>query len=452
MKKLHSAVNILVITVIIGSTFFIYKYIYKHKNNSDDSNNSNLNLSLKQIPIKDIKDKGLTKDNSNSLLNNLKLVPPAFEYSHSQIITFGNKTFEVVYTVDSQLTNYINNLLLKFHPDYSAVVVIDNNTGKIISATGFQKDGNKIVPSLAFSNTNPCASLFKIVTAAALIQDCRVDPETMFTYLGRSTTLYRYQLKMKNNRAGRPQSLKKAFATSNNVIFGKAVLQYCNKKELDGMAYKFGFNQNLMDEIGLSPSIVDISNSSQNNSLNNYDDQVELASFASGFNTQTLISPVHAALLSSVLANDGILIYPTIISKVIDKESSINIWEKIPTETRVVNVDVARKLKEMMGLTIKEGTARKSFRRLRRVIDQELMIGGKSGSITGGTPQGKRNWFTAFAAPKNPSYGKGISISVMNIGVEDVSVKPAYLARSIIEFYFQNNLSNQHKVSNLHQR
>lgn len=392
------------------------------------------------------------------LLKNKNLIPAFGEYSQAQLINLGNKSFEVKYTIDPQLNKYINNLLEKFHPDYSAVVVLDNNTGKIISATGFQKEGNKIVPSLAFSNTHPCASLFKIVTAATLLQDSPVNPDTMFSYRGRSTTLYRSQLRDGNGkrRHGKLQSFKKAFAISNNVIFGKAAMQYCDPKELNNMAYKFGFNQNLMDEIGLSRSMTEISNNTNTGATDNinlekngiFNSQLELASLASGFNTKTTISPIHAALLSSILANDGVLIYPTIISKVIDQENNNNIWEKTPTEIRVIESKIAKELKAMMELTVREGTARKSFRKLKPILNRELLIGGKSGSITGGTPYGKRNWFTAFATPKDPSLGKGISISVMNVGVDSMSVKSAYLARNIIEFYFKKNFSPKLKITN----
>jgi hypothetical protein len=65
-----------------------------------------------------------------------------------------------------------------------------------------------------------------------------------------------------------------------------------------------------------------------------------------------------------------------------------------------------------------------------------LDIGGKTGSITGGTPFGKRDWFSAFAIPRDLERGKGISISVMNVNVKRWHVKSTMLAKNIIEYYY----------------
>ncbi len=90
-----------------------------------------------------------------------------------------------------------------------------------------------------------------------------------------------------------------------------------------------------------------------------------------------------------------------------------------------------------MELTVRRGTARGAFRRMKRSIKSKLDIGGKTGSITGGVPFGKRDWFAAYATPKNRVLGKGISISVMNVNVKKWYIKSTYLAKNIIEFYYK---------------
>ena len=90
-----------------------------------------------------------------------------------------------------------------------------------------------------------------------------------------------------------------------------------------------------------------------------------------------------------------------------------------------------------MESTVKKGTARKSFRRFDRFLREELRIGGKTGSITGGIPFGKRDWFSAFAVPKNKKLGEGISISVMNINVDKWFVRSTYLAKEVIDYYYK---------------
>ena len=70
------------------------------------------------------------------------------------------------------------------------------------------------------------------------------------------------------------------------------------------MAHKFGFNQDLMKEFSLGQSFFE-------EPKNDYN----LAEIASGFNKKTMMSPIHAALLSSVIVNKGVIKYPFIISK-----------------------------------------------------------------------------------------------------------------------------------------
>ena len=73
------------------------------------------------------------------------------------------------------------------------------------------------------------------------------------------------------------------------------------------MAHSFGFNQELMVELSLGQSFFEVPK-----------DDYNLAEIASGFNKKTMISPIHAAVLSSVIANDGVIKYPFIVSKLTD--------------------------------------------------------------------------------------------------------------------------------------
>lgn len=45
-------------------------------------------------------------------------------------------------------------------------------------------------------------------------------------------------------------------------------------------------------------------------------DQYNLAEFSSGLNTETVMSPVHGAVIGSVVANGGVFRYPIVIKSV----------------------------------------------------------------------------------------------------------------------------------------
>jgi membrane peptidoglycan carboxypeptidase len=192
------------------------------------------------------------------------------------------------------------------------------------------------------------------------------------------------------------------------------------------MAHKFGFNEELMMELSLGQSFFEVPK-----------DDYNLAEIASGFNKKTMISPIHAAVLSSVIANDGVIKYPFIVSKLTDNKKRELLVKPALLEKRVIKKSTSKLISKAMESTVKKGTARKSFRRFDRFLREELRIGGKTGSITGGIPFGKRDWFSAFAVPKNKKLGEGISISVMNINVDKWFVRSTYLAKEVIDYYYK---------------
>ncbi len=338
-----------------------------------------------------------------------------------------NQMLKVEYTFNDNLTNYAKNLLKQYRSDYTTITVIDNETGKVLAAVGYEGRSNRFDKNLVLSNTHPSASLIKIVTTAELLQNTAVKKETMFDFRGRSTTLFKYQLNdSKNNRWDKSQTFETAFAKSNNVIFGKAAIKNTTAENLVKMAEGFGFNQPILKEFSFLKS-----------EIRPVKDDFGLAELASGYNVDTVISPIHAAAMASVVANDGVLRTPKLISRIIDPTGN-NIWPDTASERRAISPETSKEMHEMMAMTIEDGTARRSFRKMNRGFMDVLDIGGKTGSITGGTPFGKRDWFAAYAIPREKTKGKGISISVMNVNVKKWHVKSSMLAKNIIEYYYKN--------------
>lgn len=351
-------------------------------------------------------------------------------------IEFMGRTHEIEYTFNKDLSRHVRKLLARYKSDFSAIIIINNDTGEILSAEGYQRKGRKFNAALPFSSTHPSASLFKIITTAELLQNSNIQNNSVFDYRGKPSTLYKYQLRDVQTKWTRYLTLEKAFAVSNNVIFGKAAIKHSTGFGIFKMASNFGFNSELMDEISVSKSIFHMPKN-----------QYNLAELASGFNAETLISPVHAAVMASIIANDGILKHPIMISKVLDTKTGENIWNKKIKDSVVVDQKTSRSLGRMMVKTVRRGTARGSFRRLKRIVRNNILIGGKTGTITGGVPLGRRDWFIAYASPKDSILGNGISISVMNVNIDKWYIKSAYLARNIIEYYYSKLRSEIKNVS-----
>lgn len=183
------------------------------------------------------------------------------------------KEYHVDYTINEKLEDQIKIYLKRYRSDYASVVVIDNNTGKVISAVDYDKKESHYGVSLSFSSTNPAASVFKVITAADLLENTETDINSQFAYNGKSSTLYKYQLKDKTNKWTRTLPLKRAFARSNNVIFGKAAIKNTSATSIMSTANKFGFNNDLLQLLDIGQSRVFLA-----------DSEYALAELASGFN------------------------------------------------------------------------------------------------------------------------------------------------------------------------
>lgn len=349
--------------------------------------------------------------------------------SWAEQLDYDSAKYKVTYTFNSDLEEYIKKQLAMYHPDYTSVVVLDNETGHILAAVDYARQKNVFGRDLAFTNSHPAASIFKVITAADLLENTHIKTDTEFSFTGRSTTLYRHQLKEppgggRRHRWIRTLDLEKAFATSNNVIFGRTAIENLTPAGLKRMAEKFGFNKRLVEGINLSPSVFNMAS-----------DQYNLAEFSSGLNDKTLMSPVHGAVIGSVVANGGVLRYPVVIKSLESVSDKKVIFPPLKKDEVVLTPRTSEDLRTLFQATITQGTARASFRRSRYLLDK-LEIGGKTGSLTGGEPFGKRDWFVSYAKSLEDKNDKGISICVMIVNQKRWYVKSSLVAKNIMEFYY----------------
>jgi penicillin-binding protein A len=347
--------------------------------------------------------------------------------SWDQLIDYDSGKYRPNYTFNSNLEEFIKKQLSLYRPDYTSVVVMDNETGEILAAVDYSRAKNVFGRDLAFTTSHPAASIFKVVTAADLLENTHIKTNTEFAFSGRSTTLYRHQLRGPlNNRHIRSLDLYEAFATSNNVIFGRSAIENLTPAGLKRMAEKFGFNKRLLEGVNLGPSVFTMAQ-----------DQYNLAELSSGLNTQTLMSPVHGAVIGSIVANGGLLRYPVVIKSLEGIQDSRVIYPPQKKDEVVLTPQSAEDLKTLFMGTITQGTARSSFRRSLYLLNK-LEIGGKTGSLTGGEPFGKRDWFVSYAKSLEDKNDKGISICVMIVNQKKWYIKSPLLAKNIMEFYYSN--------------
>ena len=325
------------------------------------------------------------------------------------------------FAFDPAIQASAEDLLAQYKPDLGAMVAMDASTGRILAMVGenraFEIEGHP-----AISNSYPSASVFKVITAAAAIENKKADSSSMISYSGRNHTLYKSQV-LKERVTGwkRMCSLKEAFAKSINTVFGRLGVFSLGKEPLRSCSNKFVFNEAIPSEfpVALSKSA-------------DPENEFELAEMASGYTQHNLMTPIHGALIAAAVANDGVMMEPYFLNAAYLK-SGRTIYRAEPSIlSKAMSVETAKEIKTLMRETVASGTSKKSFKGFSRGKFSYLDVGGKTGSLTDQARGGKIDWFVGFAQ----AHGRKIAISVMTMHKKYWTVKSSYLARKAIETAF----------------
>lgn len=335
--------------------------------------------------------------------------------------------YKVKYTFDQDLQSNAEKLLKSYKPDYGAVVAIDANTGKVLAMASYQKN-KKFDDNLTLKGSFPAASIFKIVTASAAVDKYQLSPNTLVFFNGGNYTLYKKNvMSTQHNRWTRGMSIKEAFARSINTVFGRLTFEHLQPKDLEDYAIRYGFNQKIASDLPFENGFADIPN----------EKSFHLAEIASGYNKVTRMSPIQGAMIGASIAADGDMKVPYVVDQILGPDNEVVFNAEPVTLAQTLSADGAQKLRTMMEATIKQGTSRKSFRTLiKNKKFKELVMGGKTGSLTGDDPKGKVDWFVGYAIGDTEK----IAIAALTVNVQYWTVKSSYLAQSLFKVHFKEQM------------
>ncbi len=340
-------------------------------------------------------------------------------------LIYEQQNIYVNYTLDQDLQNWASERLKRYNPDYGVFVAIDPDTGKVLAMASNRRDQQQSA-GLAFNATYPAASTFKVITAAAAIEEGIATPSTVFAYNGKSTSLYKNQVfTVKENKWTRRLSFKTAFAKSVNPIFGRLGAEGLGEKKLIEYAERFGFNAQFVSDFEFDNGRITIEPGNQ----------WQAAESASGYTRRNTLSPVHGAALAASIANGGKLISPSIVESVTNAQNEVLYSSGQPVMIDILSEKTAHSMQELMRATITEGTGRKSFRKFTKKKFPGVIAGGKSGHLSGKTPKGTYDWFIGYGERNS----KKIAYAMLCINKEKWYVKSSVFAREALEHYFKED-------------
>jgi cell division protein FtsI/penicillin-binding protein 2 len=319
-------------------------------------------------------------------------------------------------SVSPRLQQGLEKLLAGYRVPLGAVVVLEPRTGRVLAIAEHAEKGPRA--HIALQPVAPAASVFKLVTSAALLER-GIGPDEEVCFHGGRHRIQKALLSDDPRRDRRCLTLSSALGKSANVVFAKLAGRELSAELLREEAGRFLFNAPIPFAWTVEPSPAQIS-----------DDPFQLATTAAGFGPVRL-SPLHGALLAGIVANGGRFVPPRIVDEV-DGEPVAP-----PGEPReVVRPEIAAALARMMATTTTEGTARKIFRRdrtSRRSPLREVTVAGKTGSLADASPYRDYSWFVGFAPVQDPQ----VAVAAVVVNERRWRVKAALVAHEALKAYFE---------------
>ncbi|MHA5050068.1 peptidoglycan D,D-transpeptidase FtsI family protein [Streptomyces sp. SD15] len=298
-----------------------------------------------------------------------------------------------------------------------AAVAIDPTTGRILGvvstpsydpsrlSTGdsaawkkLTKDSDKPMTNRALRQPLPPGSTFKLVVAAAALEnglysdvDAETDSPNPYT-LPNTTTVLRNE---SSTAPCEDASIRVALQYSCNNVFAKMAVDLGQDK-VRAMAEKFGFNDKTQDVpvrayASVYPSDMDAS-------------QTGLSGIGQFDVTAT---PLQMAMVSAAIANGGKLVSPHMVSQTSDSDGNVVQDYDDSTETKeIVSSSTAEQLQSAMETVVTDGTGTNA-----QIAG--ATVGGKTGTAQHGENNSKTPyaWFTSYA--KSDSNGKEVAVAVM---------------------------------------
>ena len=328
------------------------------------------------------------------------------------------------YSIDPGFQKNMQDYFDKKRPPYALFIAMEPSTGRIISLTTSSQHQSWNLN--ATYRLFPMASLFKMVTAAAALEQAKITPSTEMSYRGRAISENPGNWDPHPRRGGITMDMTQAMGKSVNPVYGKLASDLLGKEALAATCNNFGFNRPLVPEIPAQPSRAEVPDTVRG-----------LRLMGSGLDHDLKVSPLHAAAITAAIANNGVMMAPRLV------DSTIHEGKEIPFDTpreiaRVVQPEIAGELRRMLLTTVTTGTSGKAFRTHdgRRLLSV-MKVAAKTGSISGDNPAGFYTWFTAYAPAENPR------IAVLALVINDGrwKIKASQVGEHALTAFFRDEVA-----------
>ncbi|AAR35831.2 penicillin-binding protein [Geobacter sulfurreducens] len=328
----------------------------------------------------------------------------------------------VVYAINEEVQERVKDVLAQFQVPYGVFVAVEPRSGRILAMVAH----SSILPGWeqqAFYGIYPMASLFKIITATAALEQGKVSPDTVIPFRGGLYSESSRHWSDLPKRGAQEMDLTTAMGKSVNPVFGRLACDVAGRDSVLRCAERFGFNHALLPGTPVLPSKAEHPAT---------DDDLRL--MGAGLGREVKISPLHAAVLMATVANGGTMLVPSLADEIRDPSGKVAYTHQPRPLRTVTTADVSAQLTRMLSSTVTTGTSRRAFHDQRgRPKLADISIAAKTGSINGTDPEGHYSWFAAYAPTDNPQ----IALAALVINQDKWKIKASYVGEQALEAFFK---------------
>jgi len=323
-------------------------------------------------------------------------------------------------TLEPALQRSALSVMKRYDLPEAGVVLMEVKTGNVLVYASHVQTGEPFDVNLRAEA--PAASIFKIVTAASLLENAAVTAQTEQCYRGGQSRIVPSELSDDPSRDRWCASLAMAMGRSINVVFGRLAQRHLTPEMLTETAGAFGFGAPVPFDVEGETLGIDLPS-----------DPLEFARSAAGF-WHTSLSPLGGASIAQTVANGGVTFKPRIVRAVFEDTEAV--W-KLPAEPttlrRAIPARSAHELTKMMLQTVASGSAFKTFHEPSgKPFLPHIRVASKTGTLTRHEENRHYTWFVGFAPADNPE----VAVSALVVNTPVWRIKGPFLAREVLRAYF----------------
>lgn len=260
-------------------------------------------------------------------------------------------------TLDAQLQEVAYQELSKYKA--GAAVAIDPKTGAVLCSVSYpdfdpndlntsmqldERTGDGLFFDRATQGLLPPGSTFKMVTMTSGLENIPGLGNQTFNDPG-YIQLGNYKLTDEGSTDWGKLTLNGALSVSSNVVFGGIISVELGNAKLKATAEAFGFNENI-PTVGFNLAQSQFPTFSE-------DQEGDIAQSGIGQSTD-VATPTQMALIAGTIANNGVMMRPYLVSKVVASDGSVVEQTPIEAYRTVMSEDIAKRDQEAMAFVVKQ--------------------------------------------------------------------------------------------------